>query len=94
MITIYFNIVGGYLDGWSSTPSNAENEHNVDVEKDHEVLRNPEIFKYVDGELIKDEERQNELIAEAEEEKNKLSKEDMQALATMELAEIILNGGI
>lgn len=104
MITIYFNIVDGYLDGWSTSPSNLESEQSAVVEKGHEVLQVPEVFKFVDGELIKDEERQQQLIEDFQEtpseneelrkENEKLREEiDMNALAFMEFAEIILGGG-
>ena len=104
MITIYFNLIDGYLDGWSTTPSHTENEHSVVVEKDHEVLRVPEVFKFVDGELIKDEERQRQLIEDFQEpisEIELLKKEnealreeiDMNAMAFMEFAEMVMGGG-
>ena len=88
-----------YLTGWSSTRSN-DDDIEINVYRNHEALQNPEIFKYVDGELIKDEERQRELIVEREENENKpseleqLRKEnDELALALMDLAEITLNIG-
>lgn len=94
MIVIYFALIDGYLDGWSSTPSYAENEISLTVDKGHEVLQNPEIFKLVDGELTKDEERQRQLVEEQKSKDNELSKEDMNALAIMELAEMIMGGGV
>lgn len=88
-----------YLTGWSSTRS-SDGDIEINVYRNHEALQNPEIFKYVDGELIKDEERQRELIVEREENENKpseleqLRKEnDELALALMDLAEITLNIG-
>lgn len=82
----------GYLNGWSSSRSN-EREIELEVEEDHEVLRNSRIFKYVDGELIKDEERQQQLIGQYEKELNKQTETDKIAMALMDLAEILLNGG-
>src|SRR5699024_12826066 len=61
-----------YLTGWSSTRSN-DDDIEINVYRNHEALQNPEVFKYVDGELIKDEERQQELIAEREENESKPS---------------------
>ncbi len=92
MITIYFKPEeDGFLNGWGSIRSN-ENEISLEVDKDHEVLTNPEIFKYVDGELIKDEERQQQLIDQRIREENKLSDVDMLAMAVMELTQTLLNG--
>ena len=88
-----------YLTGWSSTRS-SDDDIEINVYRNHEALQNPEVFKYVDGELIKDEERQQELIEEREENENKpseleqLRKEnDELAMALMDLAEITLNIG-
>src|SRR5699024_10773305 len=88
-----------YLTGWSSTRS-SDDDIEINVYRNHEALQNPEVFKYVDGELIKDQERQQELIEEREENENKpseleqLRKEnDELAMALMDLAEITLNIG-
>lgn len=88
-----------YLTGWSSTRSN-DGDIEINVYRNHEALQNPEVFKYVDGDLIKDEERQQELIKEREENENKpneleeLKKENHElALALLDLAEITLNIG-
>lgn len=89
MVKIYFSLdEEGYLDGWGSTPS-SEDCFCMEVPKDHEVLRNAIIFKFVDGELIKDEERQQELIDQHERESNKLSAVDLNTLALFELAQEI-----
>src|SRR5699024_1305072 len=74
-----------YLTGWSSTRSN-DDDKEINVYRNHEALQNPEVFKYVDGELIKDEERQQELIAEREENESKPSEAKRNELAIMELA--------
>lgn len=86
-MTIYFNLKDGYLDATSSTQPG--HQYSVEVDQDHEVLRNPEVFKYVDGELIKDEERQQQLIEEYEKEQEKLTKEEINEMAILELAGII-----
>lgn len=97
MVTIYFTLIDGYVSGWSSTPSGTDHELHADVENDHEVLRNPEIFKLVDGELFKDEERQQQLIDEYQETLSEIEllrqEIDMNALAFMEFAEMFLGGG-
>lgn len=93
-MVIYFNLTkDGYLTGWSSTQS-TKNDVKVYVNRDHEVLTNPEVFKYVDGELIKDENRQQQLIKEYEQEQNKLSIEDQNSIAVLELAESIAALGV
>lgn len=91
LMRIYFNLNDGYLDGVSSSSDGYE--HYAKVNPDHEVLRNPEIFKYKDGKLVKDAERQKELKEESEE--SKLSDADMNEQALMELANIVsqMQGG-
>lgn len=99
-MVVYINLdVDGYLTGWSSTRSNVD-DIVVSLSRNHEALSNPEIFKYIDGELVKDEGKQRELIKEREENENKpseleqLRKEnDELAMALMDLAEITLNIG-
>lgn len=81
---IYFNLKDGYLDGYSSNPNGFEYE--VEVSNDHEVLNNPEVFKFIDGELVKDEIYQQELIEKHERDQKKPASEDMIALALLELA--------
>lgn len=71
---IYFTLTPeNRLTGWGSTPSGVEGEISLEVADDAEVLINPEVFKYENGELIKDEDYQKELIDEAEKERNKPS---------------------
>lgn len=92
-MVIYFKLKDGYVNGWGSTSSGDDDEIKLEVSDGHEVLRNPEIFKYEDGELIKDEERQKELKEEAEKEDNGMSIEDQNSVAILELAESLLKGG-
>ncbi|MEK5106513.1 hypothetical protein MHI57_07055 [Cytobacillus sp. FSL K6-0129] len=84
---IYFNLVDGRLDGWSSTKRG--NSFEAEVPDDHEVLSNPYIFKFENDEFIKDTEYQNQLIAEAEKESNVPNQEEINAVAILELAELI-----
>lgn len=81
----------GYVRCWSSNYS--DDDTKIDIDKDHEMLRNPEIFKYEDGELIKDEERQKQLIEEFNASENRLTDDEVNAIALMELTEIIMGGG-
>lgn len=95
---IYFTVdEDGFLNnGYSSTPSYDDGEISLEIDKGHELFeygRSSYAFKYVDGELIFNEERQQQLIEEYEREKNKPSETDVLAMAVMDLAELVLNGG-
>lgn len=93
---IYFTLDNnGYLTGWSSTPSNVDNEFSLEVEEGHEVLSNPFVFKYENGQLVKDEQKQQELINEMNKpsEIEQLRQENqMLAMAVMELGKLIMGG--
>lgn len=91
MVKIYFllNQDGFLLDGYSFNPSNSDEEVFIEVDKQHEVLINPDVFKYVDGELIKDEERQQQLNEKREKEEQKISKEERNEMAMLELANLV-----
>ncbi|GGP07889.1 hypothetical protein GCM10011346_05940 [Oceanobacillus neutriphilus] len=86
-MVIYFNVVKGYLDGWSSTSEGFE--YKLEVENTHEVLINPFIFKFENGELIKDEEYQKQLIGQEEIRKSIPNSEEINAIAILELAEMV-----
>lgn len=88
-MVIYFTLKNGYVNGWGTTPSGEGNEIKLEVDKDHEVLHNPEIFKYENGELIKDEERQKKLKRETEKEENRPTGEEINEMALLELAELV-----
>ena len=91
---IYFTLdENGRLTGWQSNPSHVEGEIELEVDDDHEVLQRPMIYKYIDGELVKDEEYLKKLKEEYEKEQSKPSELDMLALAVMELGQLIMNGG-
>lgn len=92
MRKIYFTVdENNRLNELSSTSTRKENEFCIEVDDNHEVLLgNYEIFKYENGELIKDEEYQEELIEEEEERQNKPNDEEMNAIALMELTELIM----
>lgn len=83
----------GYVNGWGSTRS-TENDIELDLDNNHEFFKTDhQCWKYVDDELVFDEERQQQLIEEYEREKNKPSETDILAMAVMDLAELVLNGG-
>jgi hypothetical protein len=64
MVTIYFTTDGNnHLTGQGSTPSTPQ-DIELDVPDNHEVLLNPFIFKYVNGELVKDTVYQQHLITQ------------------------------
>jgi len=93
-LRIYFTFSpDGYVNGYWSIPSGIEGELSVDVDNDAEVLQVPEVFQYVNGELVKDEAYQQELIEQEEQRKNQPSDEEMNAMAIMDLASKILGGG-
>lgn len=103
MKKIYFVIdEEGYIrGGYSESELIGENVLSIEVNENHEIFSNDaEIFRYVDGQLIKDEDRQCKLIEEHENHINKPSEiellrreNEMLAFALMELSTIILNGG-
>lgn len=103
MKKIYFVIdEEGYIKGgYSESELVGENVRSVEVEEEHEIFNSDaEIFKYVDGELIKDEERKQQIIKEFDDQRNKPSEiellrqeNEMLALAIMELSTIVLSGG-
>lgn len=59
----------GYVAGISSSSMGGANEVCVEVPQNHGIII--DVHKYVDGEFIKDEERQRKLIAEEEARRNK-----------------------
>lgn len=92
---IYFTLDDdGYVDGWGSTSSHVDNEIEIELNDNSEFFKTDfACWKYEDGELVFDEERQQKLIEEYEREQNKPSELDTLALAIMELGKLILNGG-
>ncbi|MGG1527032.1 hypothetical protein [Peribacillus frigoritolerans] len=72
--------------GWGSTRGN-ESDIEVTVSENHEFLNNPFIFTYSNGNLVKDEVYQQELLAQKEAETNGLTKLEEIMVALAELAE-------
>ena len=81
----------GYVDGWGSTSSHVDNEIEVELDENHEFFKTDSAcWKYVDGELVFDEEKRQRLIEEYEREQNKpTDKERLEALENA-LLELIL----
>jgi len=83
----------GYINGWGSTRS-SDNDIEIELDDNHEFFKTDfACWKYENGELVFDEEKQKQLTEEYEREKNKPSELDMLALAVMELGQLIMNGG-
>ncbi|SDM14530.1 hypothetical protein [Sediminibacillus halophilus] len=55
---IYLFVDGDRVTGYGDRPSYTPHEIEIEVAENHEVLRNSRIFRYVDGELIRDDEHQ------------------------------------
>ena len=85
MIYITLN-ENGYIDGWGSTRS-SDNDIEIELDDNHEFFKTDfACWKYENGELVFDEEKQKQLIKEYEREQNKPSESDMLTLAILELA--------
>ena len=88
-MVVYISVdANNYLTGWSSTRSNVD-DIEVNISRNHEALSNPEIFKYIDGELVKDEVKQQELIDERIQAENKPDKVTRNEMAILELASMV-----
>lgn len=82
-----------YVNCWGSTRS-SDNDIEIELDDNHEFFKTDfACWKYEDGELVFDEEKQKQLTEEYEREKNKPSELDTLALAVMELGQLIMNGG-
>lgn len=79
-----------YVDGWGSTRS-SENDIEIELDDNHEFFKTDSAcWKYENGELVFDEEKQKQLIEEYEREQNKPnSQERLEALENA-LLELIL----
>src|SRR5690625_388828 len=97
MVKIYFSLDDdGYVyGGISEGVMTGASIMSLEVDSDHEIFNSdPSAFKYTDGELIKDEQKQQELIDNSQKEESKLSEDDSNSLAILELAEkLYLKGG-
>lgn len=74
------------INGWGSTRG-SENDVELDLPEDHEAVRNPYVFRYENGELIKDSEWQEIQIQKQESRKNAPSKDVLIADLTFQLME-------
>lgn len=84
----------GYLRTKSSTSMRNENEIQITLPDDHPIHNdNYMVYRYVDGELVKDVGYQERLIEEEQEKQSKPSDEELNAIALMELTALIMEGG-
>lgn len=74
--------------GWGSTPS--VNNVQIEVVEDHEVIKNPFIFRYENGQLIRDDEYQQQRIAEKEAAANLPTTEQRMELFEMFHADLLM----
>ena len=79
-----------YVNGWGSTRS-SDNDIEIELDDTHEFFKTDfSCWKYEDGELIFDEERQQKLIEEYEREQNKPSEQERIEALENALLELIL----
>ncbi|MYL44579.1 hypothetical protein GLV94_02885 [Virgibacillus halodenitrificans] len=92
MIIHLFVDQNGRVEGTSSSDTG----YSAEVDENHDVLKNPHVYKYENGNLIKDEAYQQQLIEEEQQQQSKPNKEDMNAIAILELAEqlSLMKGGV
>lgn len=88
---IYLSVRDGRVIGFGSSPS-SESDIEMNVSNDHEVLAYPVIFKYENGQLVKDEEYQQQLIKEKEERINRQITAQKFELLQKALDDLILGG--
>jgi len=81
----------GYVDGWGSTSSHVDDEVEIELDDTHEFFKTDfSCWKYENGELVFDEEKQKQLIEEYEREKNRPSEQERIEALENALLELIL----
>ena len=90
---IYIQIgENGYIDGWGTTKS-TDDDVQIELDKNHEFFKKDiHCWKYEDGGLVFDEERQQKLIEEYEREQNRPSEQERIEALENALLELILRG--
>ncbi|MCG3418958.1 hypothetical protein [Oceanobacillus jordanicus] len=83
----------GRVQGWSSTYYKGTVEQEID--ESHPFFDSPMLYKLVEGELVKDDEYEQQLIEEEQEKLSKPSIEDQLSIALLEMNEKLykLEGG-
>jgi len=80
----------GYVNGWGSTRS-TENDIELELDENHEFFKTDyQCWKYENGELVFDEEKQQRLIEEYEREQNKPTEQERIEALENALLELIL----
>ena len=84
---VFFNVgQDNRINGWASTRG-SDSDIELDLAEDHEAIRNPYVFRYENGELIKDAEWQEVQIQKQQSHKNAPSKDVQIADLTFQLME-------
>ncbi|MGF6951865.1 hypothetical protein QF028_004370 [Neobacillus sp. B4I6] len=86
---IFIQLNGNRVVNQGSTKG-ADQDIELEVAEDHEVLRNPFVFTYENGQLIKDEAYQQQLIQEKEARESEPSTEEKLELMQKAIDDIIL----
>lgn len=93
-MVIYINIDNsGYVDGWGTD----DGDVRVELSSGHEFFTTDiQSWKYENDELVLDDARNNERIAERQKEESKISKDEINEMAILELASIVssMKGGL
>ena len=80
----------GYVDGWGNSRS-SDNDIEIELDDNHEFFKTDhQCWKYENGELVFDEEKQKQLIEEYEREQNKPSSQERLEALENALLELIL----
>lgn len=88
---INITLKDGYVDGWGSTRS-SENDIEIELDDNHEFFNTDfACWKYENGELVFDEEKQQRLINEHEVERIKPTEQERIEALESALLELILN---
>jgi len=86
-MVIYLNLDdSNYVTGHGTDDGDVK----IDIDKEHEFFKTDiHAWQYVDGELIFDEERNKKITQEREIEEQKISKEERNEMAMLELANLV-----
>lgn len=84
----------GYVNALSGNPGISNEEIKMDLEDDHPIFEDDfRVYRLDDNQLIADEQKRDQIIAEFQEQESHPSDEEMNAIALMELTEMIMGGG-
>ena len=86
---IFVQVKDGRVNGWGSTRGNAT-DIEMDIPSNHEMIKNPFVFTYQNGQFTKDENYQQQLVNEQEKQDNKPSIEEQLQLLQKAIDDLIL----